>query len=682
MRRAFAIGLGLGIGLLSGLASGQRVPAAEGSSGTHARPWDVGRALVEQDRRLTVTRETNTVFEPRTFATREAWEAYAERLRFRIRVACGLWPEPERTPLNARVFDPIERDDYIIFKVHFEAFPGFLVTGNLYTPKGVGPYPAVLCPHGHWELGRFEDSERASVAARCITFARMGIVAFSYDMVGYNDSRQFPKAWGHDWDAVPRHERRMQELWGIHPFGIQLWSSIRALDFLESLPEVDRDRLACTGASGGGTQTFALYAVDDRVKVAAPVNMISHRMQGGDACENAPLIRFDATNVEIGALMAPKPLLMVSATGDWTRDTPEVEYPAIQRVYGLYGAEDRVENVHIDAPHNYNRRAREAVYRFFGKWLLNEPKKYAAFTEPAYTMEPVEALRVFPGEGVPEGYPDADDVIEALMRSRAERARGIAGGSGMGETPMPRMSRSTAEVTHEQPFFEAYREAVCDALGVDAANSLKVLGEQLDSTPREGYRVERWVLRVPETGAVIPTVLLVPDQRRAREPALFVHPDGKAAYFAESDWSPVGRLRKACVDDARLVAAIDVFRRGEMAGLEREGAKYSDTFAPTDAAYRVQDVLAAITWLRERANGTVAARGTGEAAGWCALATAVANGQAETAVELGTMGSSPTSWVDEHYIPCLASLGGLWPVMTELGRDTIEIFRNDTVYLP
>lgn len=88
------------------------------------------------------------------------------------------------------------------------------------------------------------------------------------------------------------------------------------VDFLESLPDVDKTRLACTGASGGGTQTFLLTAVDDRIKVSAPVNMISHYMQGGDVCENAPNLRLDTNNMEIGALMAPRPLLMVSAAGD------------------------------------------------------------------------------------------------------------------------------------------------------------------------------------------------------------------------------------------------------------------------------------------------------------------------------------------------------------------------------
>ena len=191
-----------------------------------------------------------------------------------------------------------------------------------------------------------------------------GDSAFSYDMVGYNDSRQFPKSWGHSGGNVSEEVRRLEGLWGIHPFAMQLWSSVRALDFMESLPYVNKDKLACTGASGGGTQTFALCAIDNRVKVSAPVNMISHSMQGGCPCENAPIIRFNASNMEVGSLMAPRPMMMIAATGDWTRDTPAVEYPAVKSIYALYGAQDDFESIQIDAGHNSTKTAARACTAF------------------------------------------------------------------------------------------------------------------------------------------------------------------------------------------------------------------------------------------------------------------------------------------------------------------------------
>ena len=230
------------------------------------------------DARATHIKHTDTVFTMPAFASVEEWEALAARLRTRIAISSGLYPLPEKTPLNATVTGRIERPDYTVEKVSIEARPGFLVTGNLYRPVGKGPFPGVACPHGHWKEGRLENTELCSVPARCITMARMGMVVFSYDMIGYNDSLQFEHNWG-----GPK-----EKLWGLHPFAMQLWSSIRVVDFLQSLPEVDKDRIGCTGASGGGTQTFALSAIDPRIKVCAPVNMISHTMQGGCLCGKRP----------------------------------------------------------------------------------------------------------------------------------------------------------------------------------------------------------------------------------------------------------------------------------------------------------------------------------------------------------------------------------------------------------
>ena len=200
-------------------------------------------------------------------------------------------------------------------KVYFESLPGFFVTGNLYRPSGPGPFPAVLSPHGHWTYGRVENTSTNSGPARAIGLARLGFVVFTFDMVGYLDSQQLPHTFG----------GRREQLWGLSLAGLQLWNSIRAIDFLESLPYVKRDAIAATGESGGGTQTFLLAAVDDRIRVAAPVNMISLHMQGGCLCENLPGLRLDTNNVEIAATIAPRPLLMISATGDWTKETMEVD---------------------------------------------------------------------------------------------------------------------------------------------------------------------------------------------------------------------------------------------------------------------------------------------------------------------------------------------------------------------
>ena len=336
-------------------------------------------------------RTLNDTVAPPQFTSRESWDARAAHIRELILSSAGLLPMPERSPLRAAIFGDVTHPDYIVSKVYFESLPGFFVTGNLYRPLGDGPFPAILSPHGHWPYGRLENSATASVPGRAINLARNGFVVFIYDMIGYNDSRQLE----HRSFGGPR-----EKLWGLSIAGLQLWNGIRSLDFLESLPYVTREAIGATGASGGGTQVFLLAAVDQRIAVAAPVNMISLHMQGGCLCENQPGLRLDTNNVEIAATIAPRPLLMVSATGDWTVNTMAREYPAVRALYALAGAADRVHGVQFDAPHNYNRDSREAVYAWMARWLQGAPADVRR-QERAFTPDTLADMLVFHQRAVP-----------------------------------------------------------------------------------------------------------------------------------------------------------------------------------------------------------------------------------------------------------------------------------------
>ena len=248
---------------------------------------------------------------------------------------------------------------------------------------------------------------------RAINLARQGFVVFNYDMIGYNDSRQLPHTFG----------GRREALWGLSLAGLQLWNSIRAIDFLETLSYVQRDKIGATGASGGGTQTFLLAAVDERVAAAAPVNMISLHMQGGCLCENIPGLRLDTTNVEIASTIAPRPLLMVSATGDWTSNTLELEYPAVRGVYRLFDAEDRVHGVRFEAPHNYNRNSREAMYTWMARWLQNAPRDVKR-AERNFSVDPLPDVLVFHQRALPKEAVTAEQLTEQLDRRCASAAVG------------------------------------------------------------------------------------------------------------------------------------------------------------------------------------------------------------------------------------------------------------------
>src|SRR6266567_1690349 len=348
-----------------------------------------------------------TLDTPRDFPTISSpgeWQARAKDIRQQVLVSCGLWPMPGKTPLKPHIFDKIQREGYSVEKVYFQTLPGFYLAGNLYRPlgRGKGPFPAILNPHGHWKEGRLGDTKDGSIPARCISFARQGMIAFSYDMVGFNDTH-FPNTPTNQ-PFYESHRQfgtnRTDLLWNISLMGLQTWNSISALDFLEALPEVDRKRLACTGESGGGTQTFILGAVDDRLAAQAPVVMVSHTMQGGCSCENAPGLRVEYSNMEIAAAAAPRPQMLVAATGDWTKTMLTVEGPAIRHIYELFHASEKFRAVRFDFNHNYNQTSREAVYEWFGKWLLKAPDA-AAPKETAYTKEPDEELRVWPDGKVP-----------------------------------------------------------------------------------------------------------------------------------------------------------------------------------------------------------------------------------------------------------------------------------------
>jgi len=352
---------------------------------------------------------TDTHFALPRFTTVEAWEKRKRELRRQILFAAGLDPMPERTPLHAQIFGRIETKDCSIEKVLIETMPGYYLGGNLYRPlHSNGRHPAVLNPHGHWTYGRLENQPLYSGPTLGANLARQGYVVFAWDMVGYNDTAQTPHSFG-----TPA-----EQLWSFGPLGLQAWNALRALDFVAGLEDVDPARIAMTGASGGATQTILLAAMDDRISYFAPVNMISSIMQGGDVCENAPGLRIGTNNVEIAAMIAPKPLLMVSATGDWTRNTPTDEYPALRRLYELYGKPENIETLQLDAPHNFNKQNREAVYRFFAKHVLHDPNA-AQITEKAAEIPLLQNMLALWGRPLPAGALNYDGIYAEWKRRPA-----------------------------------------------------------------------------------------------------------------------------------------------------------------------------------------------------------------------------------------------------------------------
>jgi hypothetical protein len=350
-----------------------------------------------------------------SYPVQAAWDSRKAALRKCFLEQLGLTPMPKKTPLNP-VYTPERKfEGYTVENVGLEVLPGVYLCGSLYRPeKGKGPFAAILCPHGHFnspdlnQYGRYRPDHQY----RCAMLARMGAVVFSYEMFAYGESLLQVKKEDHQTGLA---------------LTMQTLNSIRIIDFLTSLPYVDPKRIGVTGESGGGTQTFLLTALDDRVAVSVPVVMVSSWFFGGCACESGLPIHsctdLGTNNAEIAAMASPRPMLVISDGSDWTKDVPTIEFPYLQKVYGLYGKQENVENVHLaNEGHDYGVSKRMAMYDFMARHLginINAVKdKTGKVDESKVTIENYEALLVFGKEGkLPVTAVKGADEIRKVLKS-------------------------------------------------------------------------------------------------------------------------------------------------------------------------------------------------------------------------------------------------------------------------
>lgn len=594
-----------------------------------------------QDKRLGELRTLNSYSPFMPCATAEAWAKRAERVRRQMLVATGLWPMPTKTPANAVIHGKIDRGAYTVEKVYLESFPGHFVTGNLYRPKGrTGRLPGVLSPHGHWGNGRFYDAGekqvkewikqgaekfeaggRSPLQARCAQLARMGCVVFHYDMVGYADSVQLshgpgfrpkmntPENWGYFSPQAESHSQNMM--------GLQTYNSIRALDWFSELPDVDPRRIAVTGASGGGTQTFILCALDPRPAVAFPAVMVSTAMQGGCTCENCCYLRIGTGNVEFAALFAPRPLGMTAAN-DWTKEIATKGLPELKQHYAMLGAEDLVmARALLQFPHNYNYPSRAIMYGWLNKHLslgLPEP-----IVEEDYRPLTIPEMSVWDDKHPKP--PRGDDYERSLLKWMTQDSE----------------RQMAALIPADAASLRKYREIVGGAVDVLVGRALAPAGaislDRRSSQQHGDYRLTAYMVRYPHEQEELPALWLEPKAWNKRA-VIWLDRNGKEGLFGD-DGKPKPAIAKLLAAGSAVVG-VDLFGQGEFAKDGKPLAKarlVSETYAGYTFGYnhpvfsqRVHDILSVISALK---HGAVPAEkidlvGLNGAGAWAAAARAQA----------------------------------------------------------
>ena len=338
---------------------------------------------------------------PKPLAVRKdvAWEARRRELRQGLLEATGLEPLPDRIPLDVHASAPLDHPWCTVRRISYQLWPGVYSSGLLFVPKQLPqrPAPAMLSPHGHWENG----NAHPEVQKRCLNFARLGYVTFSPTQNHYEDL------------AI-----------GVSHQTLMIWGNMRAIDYLESLPEVDKKRIGVAGASGGGLQTEMLVALDGRVRAATIVGMtcdfreIMFPHTSHCVCNHFPGVMRLTDHPEISALGLPSPVQYLTMD-DWTRKFEKNNFPAVRQIYAANGLGDRVWCKYFDTPHTYDKEKREYTYWWMDMWVRGR-KDAQRESEPETTTFPPETLvklsAAVPGD---KGFAEISRIYESHRRYKA-----------------------------------------------------------------------------------------------------------------------------------------------------------------------------------------------------------------------------------------------------------------------
>lgn len=286
------------------------------------------------------------------YSSQAQWQPRRDSLRREVRRLLGVDALLDSVRDGKVTLSKVRRyDGYTVQNIAIETFPGQHVYGSIYSPAQKGKHPLIICPGGHFYEGRYRKDQQQRLG----TLARMGAICVDFDLYGWGQSEGEVGAEAH-------HSSRAHV--------VQAMCGELLLDYmLANRKDIDRQRIGVNGGSGGGTHTVLLSAIDDRFTASCPVVSLASHFDGGCPCESGKPIHLacgGTCNPELAATFAPNPMMIVSDGGDWTHTVPYMELPFLQRVYGFYGAEDKVFNVHLPKErHDFGPNKRQAVYDFF-----------------------------------------------------------------------------------------------------------------------------------------------------------------------------------------------------------------------------------------------------------------------------------------------------------------------------
>jgi dienelactone hydrolase len=525
--------------------------------------------------------------------TPEQVAEYQKHLRQKFLGAIGELPQ--RTPLKPRVTGVVHRDGYRVEKVIFESQPKHYVTGALFLPDAERykpPYPGVLVPCGHSRVAKAHDSYQTMGALLALN----GMAALVFDPIDQGERGQLIEDWPGLWGTKAHTMIGVGSiLLGRNTAWFEIWDGMRAIDYLQSRPEVDPKRIGCTGNSGGGTQTSYLMALDDRIIAASPscylTNFYERILDLGaqDAEQNIyGQLAFGMDHADYLMMRAPTPILICAATRDFfdIRGTWD-SFRYAKRVYTRLGFAERVDLLENDAGHNYNRQAREGVVRWMSRWLrkVDEP-----ITEPDIKLLSEKEIQCTPDGQVMliKGARSVYDLNRDFEKDLAKRRKGLW------------------ETTNRAELLNQVRKLT----GIRRLTELpKPKVEEFGVVERDGYRVKKMILK-PEDGIYLPALMFVPLRKPTKGTVLYVHEKGKGADAARG--GPIDKL----VNSGHVVLAVDLRGTGET---QKEGQGYFRPFFGPDGqdvytAYllgrsyvgmRAEDVLVCANFLRRQRAGRV-----------------------------------------------------------------------------